>query len=821
MYGVFQDARYGLRTLAKSPGFTAVAVFTLALGIGANTAIFAVFDAMLLRLLPVPEPEKLLLVNHMVNGRFDNHSYPVFDQLRQRQQSLAGLFAAAGQQTIYQASVNRAGTPQALDRVYVGLVSGEYFSVLGVQPATGRFFTPDEDRVPGGHPVVVISHGFWDRQFGRSSDAVGSRIQLRDTVFTIIGVTRPGFFGEAVGDSPDLWTPLMMQPLLQPENLLEATNLVWLKMFGRLKPGVGNEQAEAELTVALQQVMAGILGESPSNNRRPTDYTIQLESGAQGWGGWRRQFSNPLWVLMGLVSLVLLIACCNIANLLLSRATGRHREIAIRLAVGCGRWRLVRQLLTESLLLALLGGALGLYLAWFGSDALVQLLTDPGDPMLLEPRIDARVLGFTLGASLLASVVFGLMPALRTTSLHLDAALKPARGIGQGRAQQRLTRALVAAQVAVSLFLLVVAGLLVRSVQNLYALDPGFDRHNVLLVDVHESFFSKVSPQLYRAVEDRLRALPGVQTASVSAFGLMQSGGWTTNATSPGFQGGEGGFVNAPANSVSPSYFETVGMRLALGRAFEWRDTKEAPKVAIVNEKMARELFGDENPVGKLVALRKEYDPTQAAEIVGVVEDAKYNNLREEAQNNVYLPLTQTEFAFLSVELRTAGDPQALTAQARQLLREEGVLVREVKTLEEQTSRTLLQERMMAKLAGFFGLVALTLASIGLYGVLSTAVSRRTNEIGLRLALGARPGDVLRLWLREAGLLIAAGIALGLPAALAATRWIESFLFGLTPADPLTIAAAIAVLGGVAALAAYLPARRAANLDPIEALRYE
>ena len=817
---LIQDARYALRTFAKSPGFSAVAVLTLALGIGANTAIFTVFDAMVLRLLPIQEPEKLLLVSHTVNGEFDSLSYPVFDQFRRQQTSLSGVFASAGQQTIYQASLSDGQTAQILDRVYVTLVSGEYFSVLGIQPGAGRFFTPDEDRVSGGHPVAVISYGFWDRQFGRSPNAVGARLQLRDTIFTIIGIAPRGFFGEAVGESPDLWAPLMMQPQLAPESFLEGAEVHWLKMFGRLKPGVENGRAEAELTLALQQVMAGVLAENPSNNRRPNDYGIRLDAGAQGWGGWRRQFSEPLWVLMGLVSLVLLIACCNIANLLLSRAAGRRREIAIRVAVGCGRWRLVRQLLTESMLLACAGGALGLYLAWFGSDALLQLLTDPGDPMLLEPQLDARVLAFTLGVSLLTGALFGLLPAAQTASLNLDVVLKPARGTGQGRTQQRLTRTLIVGQVALSLFLLIVAGLLVRSVDNLYAMDPGFDRQNVLLADVHEGFRSEVSPQLYRRVEERLRTLPGVRSASVSSFGLMQGGGWTSNGTAPGFQG-EAGTVRLRINSVSPSYFETVGMRLLLGRVFGWRDTKEATKAAVINEKLAKELFGDENPIGKLLSIRKEYDPKEALEVVGVVQDAKYNSLREETQSSIYLPLTQTGFAFLSVEMRTIGDPLVLAQESRDLLREEGILVREVKTLEEQTGRTLLQERMLAKLAGFFGLVALALASIGLYGVLSTAVARRTNEIGLRLALGARRGDVLSLWLREAGVLVAIGIVLGLPAALAATRWIESFLFGLTPADPLTIAAAIAVLGGVAALAAYLPARRAANLDPMAALRYE
>jgi predicted permease len=821
MNGFLQDARFGLRTFAKSPGFTAVAVLTLALGIGANTAIFTVFDALLLRLLPVEEPDKLLLVSHTVNGDFDNLSYPVFAQFRERQNALSGLFATAGQHTVYQASVSGVDAAQILDRVYVTLASGEYFSVLGIQPAAGRFFTPDEDRVPGEHPVAVISFGFWERQFGRSPDAVGGRLQLRDTAFTVIGVAPRGFFGEAVGESPDLWAPLMMQPKLAPESFLEGSSIHWLKMFGRLKPGVETAPAEAELTLTLQQVMAGVLEEDPANNRRPGDYAIQLEPGAQGWGGWRRQFSKPLWVLMGLVSLVLLIACCNIANLLLSRAAGRQREIAIRLAVGCGRWRLIRQLLTESVLLACVGGALGLYLAWFGSDALVQLLTDPSDPMLLEPRLDARVFAFTLGVSLLTGVLFGLLPAAQTTALSLDAALKPTRGAGQNRSQQRLSRALVAGQVALSLFLLVVAGLLVRSVENLYALDPGFDRQNVLLADVHESFFSKISPQLYRTVEERLRTVPGVRSVSVSSFGLMQGGGWTSNATTAGSQGGEGSPVRVRINSVSPSYFETVGTRVLLGRAFEWRDNKEAAKTVILNEKLARELFGDENPIGKLLALGNEYDPAQAFEVVGVVQDAKYNNLREESQSSVYTPLMQSEYPFLSVEMRTAGDPLAVAQQARDLLREEGVLVREVKTLEEQTGRTLLEERMMAKLGGFFGLVALALASIGLYGVLSTAVARRTNEIGLRLALGARRADVLGLWLREAGVLVAAGIVLGVPAALVATRWIESFLFGLAPTDPLTIAGAIVVLSAVAALAAYLPARRAANLDPMEALRYE
>jgi predicted permease len=821
MHSLLQDARYGLRTLAKSPGFTAVGVLTLALGIGANTAIFTVFDAVLLRMLPVHEPEKLLLVAQMTPEGFDSLTYPIFRELRDRQTVLSGMFASAGQHTVYRAALSGPGGVAPIDPLNVTIVSGEYFSVLGVQAIAGRVFTREDDRVPGGHPVAVISYGFWEQQFGRSPAAVGAQLQLRETMFTIIGVTPRGFYGEAVGESPDLWVPTMMQPQLAGQNFLDTNFATWLKAFGRLKPGVELELAQAELTALLQQIRTSPDAPTRSGLTRPTDWHIELQPGGQGWHGWRRAFSKTLWVLMGMVSLVLVLACCNIANLLLSRATGRRREIAIRLAVGCGRGRLVRQLLTESVLLALVGGTAGLYLAWFGSGLLVQLVSDPNEPFLLELQLDARLLAYTFGISVLTGVLFGLLPALQARAVSLDAALRPARGAGQGFREQRATRALVCGQVALSLFLLIMAGLLVRSLRNLHDLDPGFERHHVLLMDVHEGMLSKAAPEVHRPLEEALRRIPGVRSASLSMIGLMQQGSWTSIITAQGIQNERGEPVRMLLNAVTPSYFETTGMRMLAGRGFEWRDTEQAARVAVINETLARELFGRQDPLGKLVSQSKEFEPGKALEVVGVVADAKYHNLREEARGIVYLPLAQAGQTFLSVELRTAGEPLAVAQAAREALREHDILVREVKTLEEQAGRTISQERMLASLGGFFGLVALTLASIGLYGVLSTAVARRTNEIGLRLALGARRGDVLGLWLREAGVLVAIGIVLGLPAALAATRWIESFLFGLTPTDPLTIAGAIVVLAFVAALAAYLPARRAAHLDPMEALRYE
>jgi predicted permease len=380
---------------------------------------------------------------------------------------------------------------------------------------------------------------------------------------------------------------------------------------------------------------------------------------------------------------------------------------------------------------------------------------------------------------------------------------------------------LVAGQVALSLFLLITACLLVRSLHNLRSFDAGFARRNVLLIDVQEGVLTDSQPEIYRPLEERLRQIPGVLSASFSLMGLMQEGAWSSRATAPGFQGNQRTFVETRANAVSPSYFETTGMRLLRGRGLQWSDAQNTVPAAVINEKLAQELFAGQDPLGKLMSGGQQFDASRASEVVGVVADAKYHNLREEPLGMIYFPLLKIGASFRSVELRTAGDPLAVAQAARDALRKDGILIREIKTLEEQTDRTLSQERMLADLGGFFGFVALALAAIGLYGVLSTSVSRRTNEIGLRLALGARPGDVLGLWLREAALLVAAGILVGLPAALVATRWIKSFLFGLAPADPFTFAAAVAVLGAVAALAAYLPARRAANLDPMEALRYE
>ena len=836
-----QDLRYGFRVLAKNPGFTTVAELSLAMGIGANCAIFTLVNAVLLKDLPVKDPEMLARVVAYRRDSRRDFSYPVFRDLSSRQQVFSRM-AASGELGLNHVILEGAGELQEFDQIKGALVSANYFSLLGVNAILGRVFTLEDSRAPGEGAVAVISYGFWERRFGRDPSVLGRTIFLNGTPFTIIGVAPRRFFGDMVGVARDIWVPILMQPRVMTSNMLDRRTSTWFRTIGRLKPGTSEDRANAELTALFQQIMAEEIATGTGSlisRERPTDFRVQVERGSRGLNVLREPFRQPLQLLMAVVGLVLLIACCNVANLLLARGSARQREIGVRLAIGSGRWRLMRQLLTESILTSMLGGAVGFAMAHWGTSLLVALFAMGGFPLALDLRPDARVLAFTLAVSLLSSILVGLVPALQATSLDLSSALQAnSRSQGGSRPRQRLSKALVISQVALSLWLLIGAGLLVRTVQNLKELDIGLARGNVLMLSVLADAASVERAnvvELRAQVFQRLKAIPGVRSVSFSGFGLFSGSLSTSPVRVPGSSVKPENDGEVREEWISPEYFQTFGMKLLLGRGFMDQDSENAPKVAVINETTTRHYFGPESPIGKTIYFPKvdsqgryvpfgsRLDKEQGVQIVGVVQDAKYDNLRDPTPRMVYLPVAQGTGFAESIEVRTTNDPNALAPQIRQVLKQvsNSIVLRSMNTLEEQINGTLIQERLVAKLLGFFGLLALVLACVGLYGVMSYAVVRRTSEIGIRMALGARRTDVTSMVLRETLVLVIAGVALGVPAALASTHLLRSLLFGLTPTDPVTIGAMSVLMLGIAALAGYLPARRAARVDPMVALRHE
>jgi predicted permease len=836
METLWQDVRYGLRMLAKSPGFTAAVVLTLALGIGANTAIFGLVNVVLLKELPVKDPEQLARVRVYHKESIRDLSYPIFRDLSRLQQVLSGM-TASGEFTPKRVSLGGSSQLQEFGRIQGNLVSANYFSMLGVTPVMGRMFTPEDSHTAGEGAVTVISFGFWERQFGRDPSVLGRTITLNRTPFTIIGVAPRGFFGDQVGMIPDFWVPILMQPRLEGGDQLERHTSTWFRTIARLKLGISKSQADAELTVLFQQLMAEEIASGSGSlisQDKPQDFRVELQVGSSGLNNLQSEFKRPLQLLMGIVGLVLLIACCNVANLLLARATARQKEIVVRLALGAGRVRLIRQLLTESVLLAVMGGTLGLLVAWWSNGLLLTLV-----PLSVDLHPDLRILAFTLAVSLLSVILFGFAPALQATSANISPALQASsRHHSSGRPKQRFSRALVISQVALSLCLLIGAGLLVRSLQKLRGQDIGLERDNVLMLDVfadETAIKRTLFPDLQGQLLERLKAVPGVRSVSFSAYRLFSGSFSTAPVRVPGSNINPEKDDKVRENWVSSEYFRTLGMRLLLGRTFTDQDARIEPKVAVINERMARHYFGQESPIGKTVyfpkvdargryiPFRSQLDRSLGLEVVGVVQDAKYDDLREATPSMAYLPISPVEGLPSSIEVRTVGQASGVALQVRQILNQvnPNIILRSIETLEGQIDETLLQERLFTKVLGFFGLLALGLACVGLYGIMSYAVVCRTNEIGVRLALGSEPSDVLRMVLRETMLLVLVGIAIGVPVALAATRLLSSLLFGLTPGDPATILLGMLVMATVALFAGYLPARKASRVDPMVALRYE
>ncbi len=834
---MLQDLRYGLRMLLKHKGFTAVAVLSLALGIGANTAIFSLIDAVMLRALPVQEPDRLVLFGNAESAGItigfpdssqDLFSYPTYREVRQRNQVFSDIAAVHSFPSRVHGVVHASGSTGELEQINAQMVSGTYFSVLGVNALLGRTLTPDDDDTPGGHPVVVASNSWWQRRFGGDPSVIGSTINIDKTAYTIIGVAPRDFFGTTVGDSPDIWVPLSMEEQLPP-GFKGLTDRMFqsLYLIGRLNTGVSVERAGAEANLLFKQLLLEYSGPQPSAERLQDiqQAHIELTPAGRGLSELRKEFSLPLKILMVVVGVVLLIACANIANLLMARAAARQQEFTLRVALGASPLRIGRQLLTESLLLALLGGGAGILLGSWGSSALISMVSTGPQTLPINLELDSRVLAFTLIVSVISAVVFGTAPALRASRVELSGSLRSNRSSSSAMTRSRLGKALLVSQVALSLLLLVGAGLFVRTLVNLERVDTGFNQEHVLLFQIDtDSIGLKEDSQLvklYRDVEEKVSAIPGVRAASFSMFAFHQ-GGWTGAASTRGDSSGARTEWHVRNNSVGPKFFEAMGLPLLTGRGFGPQDTETSPKVAVISEALALKLFPGTSPIGRRFG-RGGQEHSEEIEVIGVVKDAKYEDLMEEPRPMAYYPYTQSINFLSSFEVSYSGEPGAIVDETRRAIKEvnRDIPIVEAVTMSEHVGRSLVQQRLIARLSSFFGLLALLLASIGLFGIMSYSVAKRTNEIGIRMALGAARGDVLRLVMREGLAPVLIGVAIGLPAAIAGGRLITSLLFGLTPADPLTICAATLLLLAVAALAGYLPARRAARVDPMTALRCE
>ena len=832
MDGLSQDLRLAGRAIRRNPGFAFIVVLTLGLGIGANTAIFSLMDQVLLRALPVRDPSRLVLVSGPGerSGRTSSHtslvvplSEPMLKALRERNRVLESI---AG---FYLTSVH-VGVGRETEESQAEIVTGDYFRVLGVGPALGRVFTASDDVTPGGHPVVVLSHAYWTRRFGGDPAVVGSSVRVNGQPMTVIGVAARGFLGCEVGRSADLFAPAAMKAVLTPGwNGLGDWRTYWLHPIARLAPGVTKESALAQLNVvyaqALQEDAQSLKTRSKQSRERFLTKKLVLVSGGSGTSGLRSQFSTPLIVLMGMVGLVLLIACANVANLLLARSAARQRDIAVRLAVGAGRGRLVRQLLVESGVLGVLGAAAGVGLAGVTSRLLLRAVPLSGAPAL-SSSIDVRVALFAFAAGLVTTLLFGLAPALSSTRPALAPALRAGSANRGAGSPARFRKGLVVAQVALSLLLLIGAGLFVRSLKNLLALDPGFSSENVLAFTVDPAL-SGMDYERSQAFLLRLRdsdaALPGVSAVSMARIGFLTGDDSSSTVKVEGYESHDQEDLNPRVNQVGPGFFRTLGMRLVSGREFDERDGPSAPKIAIVNEAFVRYFFKDPNPIGRRFAWGRA-DKGFDIEIVGVVRDGKEGGLRDKTPRFVYTPLAQAELPGSGTYyVRAAGAPAALAGFLRRAVAQAdpGVPVTDMKTMTRQVDESLFTERLVAGLSAAFGFLATLLAAVGLYGVTSWSVAQRTQEIGLRMALGAERSNVLALILGEVGTLTGLGIAAGLPTALVLGRLVRSQLFGVSSADPLTLLGATAALAAVTRLAGFLPARRAMNVQPLVALRYE
>ncbi len=820
METLWQDLRFGFRIMLKSRAFTAVAILSLALGIGANTTIFTLVNAVFLQPLPVKEPAQLVSVygtDEKNKGNlldFMPVSYPNYMDYRDQNDVFSGLLAFSG----VAMSLSGTGEPEQINGL---IVSGNYFDVLGIKAARGRTFLPEEDGTPGTHPVVVISHGLWQRRFGGDPSLVGKTLALNNQRFTVIGIAPENFRGTFAIGASDFWVPMMMH-----DQVLTGVFRQWFNerrallfnVVGRLKPGVTTEQAQA----AMQTVGRRLEQEYPKENEKRNVSLLPLLQSTIN-PNQRELFVRAGGLLTTIVGLVLLIACANVANLLLARATARRKEIAIRVAIGAGRWRIVRQLLTESILLSVLGGALGLLLAYWGRDLLWYFRPPFFNQNALSLDLNGRVLGFTMLLSLLTGVIFGLVPALQSTRSDTVSELKEKSSqINQTRRRFNLRSVLVVTQVALSLVSLIGAGLFLRSLRNAQAINPGFETEKLLVMsfDVGAQSYNETRGQeFYRQVQERVETIPGVRSAAL-ATGQPFSGGFMRSVFIEGQEPPGGRGILTLVNTVGLKYFETLGTPVLRGRDFRPTDRENAPKVVIINEAMARRFWPNEDAIGKRF---KFFGDDFQEEVIGIARNSDVVNLGEDPRPVAYLPLLQNYAANVTLHVRTNGDPAAVLGTVRREVQalDPNLPLVAVSTISEVLGQALYGPRMGATLLAIFGLLALVLASVGIYGVLAYSVSQRTHEIGLRMALGAQTGDVLKLVLKQGMVLVMAGVGMGLVASLALTHLISQLLFGVTAVDPITFAGTALLLAGVALLASYIPARRATKVDPMIALRHE
>jgi predicted permease len=814
-----QDLRYAWRGLLRNPGFATVAALTLALGIGANTAIFSVVDAVMLRSLPVHRPEQVVQVTLGSGGGDDEFSNPLYESLRDRQDVFSGMFAWANRRF----DLADGGETRPVEGTWV---TGGFFDELGVRPAVGRLLHPADDR-RGCAPVAVLAHGYWERSFGGDPSAVGRTIALDGHPFEIVGVADAAFSGIEVGHATQLYLPLCATAVVEGgTGPLDDRNTWFLRIMARQRDGLTTEQVSARLAALAPAVYAPLAPEGMTAEKRQEFLrnTLGAAPAATGFSSMRRQYRTALFALMAVVGLVLLIACANVANLLLARAVARRREIAIRMAVGARRGRLVRQLFTESALLALVGGVLGLLFARWASGVLLAMLSTRDAAVWLDLSIDGRVLGFTLVVATLTALFFGLAPAWRATRVDVQAEMTTSeQAASHGHLRFTAVKSLVVGQIALSLVLLLGAGLLLSTFRTLATMDPGFQRDGVLLVtaDLRAAHVPDGQlPTVTQRMLDRLRAIPGVRAASASSITPISGAGWNGGVTVDGYTPLGRGDASSFFNAVSDGYFATLGTRLVSGRDFDARDVAASPKVVVINEAAAHKFFRGRNPIGQRVGIQDGGEP-QTATVIGVVRDAKYISLREKTRTVMYLPMSQQHGGPPWINFEVKGsDAAALTPLVTAAIGELDPRVSlAYTTLAAQVNGSLARERLLAPHSAFVGALALLLAVIGLYGTMSYTLAQRRKEIGVRIALGAARARVMRLVLGEVGRLLAVGVVIGGVMAYLSTRWVAPFLFGVTPVDPVTWVLATMTLAGAALAAGAVPAWRAATADPMVAIR--
>lgn len=829
----FQDLRYGLRQLRLNPGFTLTAVLSLALGIGANTAIFTLVDQIVVRLLPVHKPRELVQLR-VEGGRAGSQSgdglhtfsHPIYLAFRDRNTVFSGL---TGQFTF---PVGFSGEDRS-ELLRAALVAGNFFQVLGVEPHLGRLLTPDDDKTRNGHPVAVLQYNFWQNRFAGDREIVGSSIRLNGSLFTVIGVSAPGFEGTDVGLPTQLWVPVMMKPTITPTwDALDDERYAWFYLFGRLKPGVTIEQAQAAMRVLYRQrqeeeLKGQFFQKFPEERARFLRQNFTLIPFGGGQSSLRSRFEQPLIVLQWLAGVVLLIACTNVANLLLARATARQREVAIRGALGAGRGQLIRQFFLESVMLALVGGAAGLLLSSWMTRGLVRIL--PFDPanLSLSTTPDWRILWFTIGITFLTAVLFGLAPALRASSVSAGAALKEGTVavVGGGHGHVRMRKVFVALQVGLSCLLLIGAGLFERTLRNLQNVELGFNAENVVMFGVRPAtvYDDARKLQVYRSLVEGLSTVHGVKAVGANRERLLTGGRWDSHITIPGIEAKDGNPPWSYFNAITPGYFEALGIPIKAGRDLTWNDWGGARRLCLVNEALVDEYLGGANPVGRLIAQGSRETPDR--EIIGVFGNARYEHVAGSIPRQVFVAMDShiDKISTVTVYARIEGDPRSVMPLLREQVRriDSNLVVSDMRTLDDQLDMRLSNERLLSFLSVGFALLASLLAVVGLHGVLTFVVARRTREIGLRMALGAEKSRVIRLVMREMLLVILLGTLAGATAGLLCGRFVESQLFGLNAADPPVFVVSIAAMLAVSLAAAFTPAWRASRIDPMAALRHE